>query len=1274
MRYDERDIRLQLERLEERILLSLAGLDSGYEFLDEQAEQFKQSGDVYAEADAGGNLYAPSGWMNVASGGLQLDPADTGDVGAGQTSMEVSWDGTPGDDGTPWAAVMFEWPRNLAGATSPGPGWDLSGATELTFQAHSDDPGESIMVGLGSEDHDGFALRRRISLQTDWTEYSIDVSDRDLLELNGGFFIAFDGFSDAGDSGVTLHLDEVSYDAVPPGPHLLQSYRPNWGDGDARRTYRNTAYTYDNALAALAYFARGESDQQQAREILDALHWTLQNEQIDPGLEEYIGEGEAFLRSGYRAGPVQDPANGLPREAGWTDSENNWEALDRTILVGNNSWAMIGLLNGYRHLGGAQYLEDAALIGNWIHNHWHDAENGGYEMGLGYEDDVVPWPGHRKSTEYNIDVFAAFSLLADAYEEQGNDAEAAIWRARADDAGQFVMSMQRPSGGFWTGTDSDGITPNDDVHVLDPQSWSVLAFAPRPAWQDQADWHAAMDYAESELGATAPAGAATIEGFDFGRAVGTGGEPDGVWLEGTAQMAAAYGTLGAWAPAEHFLRQLEDAQQNHPNGDGSGLVAAAEDGLTTGFGWAYDARLYVGATAWTMMANENYNPFTASHLDQPRGTDRLGMAIPSWWHDKYEGPAAATALDALAETGADVLELTPTWYQDDLNSDTIYADPFKTASDPGVLAMIQQAHDAGMEVLLKPHLDVHGGRSRTNIDPDNPSLWFDSYAGFITHYADLAEQAGTEYLAVGTELSSMSGPTYLADWQDVIGQVGASYTGRTVYAANHDEYAGVSFWDEVDLIGLDAYFDLGASVPHASPTAEELRTAWEPILDEVTGWLTDNQPDKSVLITEIGYRNIDDAHIRPWESWRDGTPDEATQAACYEAALDAWGERPWMEGILFWTWPNNLAEDIPQGKPDTGYVPYNRMAEAVFTAAAGAGADLLPAITEATPDHVLDGQTTLSYQIENQGSENAPAFAAQVVLSRDEIIGNADDRPVTTLSLAPLPAGDAAAGTVALELDKATLNEWALEDDPTGQGAGHRSTNAEWLGLVVDPENLIEESNEDNNTSQDRGVGKDDITYFPWDIDDSELVTPTDAIYVINRLGEEVPPADGRADPDGSGVVTPTDAIAVINRLGYEMNTGVVEEMPPPPPWSPESAGMLTTVETETGRASLLTESSAAHAPTISRVSVSGKGEEDVSSAHVAELELQRRADRGMSHVTLNEGRWLHEGRGAGGEAREPMALPHCGCFPRSGLLALEAETGDDGVIAIRRGTGAVLG
>ena len=253
--------------------------------------------------------------------------------------------------------------------------------------------------------------------------------------------------------------------------------------------------------------------------------------------------------------------------------------------------------------------------------------------------------------------------------------------------------------------------------------------------------------------------------------------------------------------------------------------------------------------------------------------------------------------------------------------------------------------------------------------------------------------------------------------------------------------------------------------------------------------------------------------------------------------------------------------------------------------------DFVPTAAAAVQDHVLNGEFDFEYSVQNLGPDASGAFSADIVLSQDEVIGNEDDVVVDTLELAGLGAGEEISGTHATVLDKESLYDRAVEDDPPGGGTTYESTSAEWVGLVVDPEDLVEETNETNNVSQDKDVGKDDVTYFPWDIDGSGMVTPTDAIFVINRLGDTDPDMNPLADLDGSGGVAPTDAIGVINRLGYRINPAVVEV---------------------TGGSSVQNTTS----ETFSRVPVTSSGD-DARQAHVAELEIRRSAEQDMARVSV---------------------------------------------------------
>jgi RHS repeat-associated protein len=203
-----------------------------------------------------------------------------------------------------------------------------------------------------------------------------------------------------------------------------------------------------------------------------------------------------------------------------------------------------------------------------------------------------------------------------------------------------------------------------------------------------------------------------------------------------------------------------------------------------------------------------------------------------------------------------------------------------------------------------------------------------------------------------------------------------------------------------------------------------------------------------------------------------------------------------------------------------------QMADATTTVSAGLA--VTASGFDVTNDHVLLGQADLVFTLSNPGGNSITELELQVVYSDDDIIGNGDDQIVGTQTIAELLAGESITNTLTVQMPVDLLNSRAQAEDPPGQGSGYVSNNVDHLALV---------------TSSGDVLASDDITYFPWDIDGSGQVTPSDAIYVINRLGQATTPENALADFDGSGQITPSDAISVINRLGYAVNPTVFSEL-----------------------------------------------------------------------------------------------------------------------------------
>jgi hypothetical protein len=141
----------------------------------------------------------------------------------------------------------------------------------------------------------------------------------------------------------------------------------------------------------------------------------------------------------------------------------------------------------------------------------------------------------------------------------------------------------------------------------------------------------------------------------------------------------------------------------------------------------------------------------------------------------------------------------------------------------------------------------------------------------------------------------------------LINQIKKVYTGPIYIAANFDTLTNIDFIDQLDAIGVDAYYGLGDILPLGiSPSVDDLVTAWEPIKESLKNLsITLNKP---ILITEIGYQSRPSCHVRPWgtlvhdplddSAWLEDH-DMTCQANAYEAFFRVFSNEEWFAGV-FW--------------------------------------------------------------------------------------------------------------------------------------------------------------------------------------------------------------------------------------------------------------------------------------------------------------------------------------------------------------------------------------
>jgi hypothetical protein len=274
--------------------------------------------------------------------------------------------------------------------------------------------------------------------------------------------------------------------------------------------------------------------------------------------------------------------------------------------------------------------------------------------------------------------------------------------------------------------------------------------------------------------------------------------------------------------------------------------------------------------------------------------EQRGLVLPTWERSGYSSTDTGDALRGIASVGANWVQFVPNWYQATRMSSEI-APTDSTVSDDDLRYVIGLARAQGLKVLLKPHVDPADGSHRSGIEPGDPDAWFRSYRAFITHYADMARELGVDQFAVGTELRGVSSDR--DRWLGVIRDVRSRYAGPLLYAANHDEYEGVSFWDAVDLVGIDAYWQLSSE-----PTVDvsRLQAAFVPIRDDLAKFAV--RVHRRILFTEAGYPSQVGSAVEPWNVSTSGAPAGDEQAAAYQALLQTFTGRPWWAGVFWWTW------------------------------------------------------------------------------------------------------------------------------------------------------------------------------------------------------------------------------------------------------------------------------------------------------------------------------------------------------------------------------------
>lgn len=293
-------------------------------------------------------------------------------------------------------------------------------------------------------------------------------------------------------------------------------------------------------------------------------------------------------------------------------------------------------------------------------------------------------------------------------------------------------------------------------------------------------------------------------------------------------------------------------------------------------------------------------------------------------HNGYGSRKAQQSLQRMAEINTNAIAIVPySFMRDPRRPDPIPISNHAGAeNDESIICTNYDAHQLGMRTLLKPQIWIRNswpGDIEMNSEKDWDTF-FNYYSNWILHYALLAEIHQFDLLCIGVELSEAT-LQHPDRWRKLIRKVRHIYSGPITYDANWGkEFETLTFWPELDYIGLSCYYPI---TQKKNPSIQLLEKSFDGIVKKIVKVAKQNQ--RPLLLTEIGFRNV----TAPWtlpHAAADGRPvNPIHQERAYRAVFERLKDETTIAGLFWWKYPTFLDYNVHN---PTGFTPLGAPAEA----------------------------------------------------------------------------------------------------------------------------------------------------------------------------------------------------------------------------------------------------------------------------------------------------------------------------------------------------------
>ncbi len=346
-----------------------------------------------------------------------------------------------------------------------------------------------------------------------------------------------------------------------------------------------------------------------------------------------------------------------------------------------------------------------------------------------------------------------------------------------------------------------------------------------------------------------------------------------------------------------------------------GVSALALITLIVG-GFLFSVRSYSGT-----LAQAKTSPARATQAVLVRPAFERGIIYPQWSQNGYGAQDTVWQQDIATmkkQTAAQWIEIPVLFSQATSSSTTVEV----STSAPGVQSFtegIERAHALGYKVFFVPLMQVRqpGGWSGSIAFTTGAQeqAWFNSYWQALQPYIAAAAGEHVEQMAIGTELQTLQQTVPAPFWNQLVARIHSIFNGMLTYDMNWSSLnQAMPNWlknPALTYIGVSEYIPLLNTPSRLDPAA--MPALWQqkirPQLDALATML-----NKSLLITEIGYRDSADTLYRTWEATSTAHADPVEQAGAYNAALSNILRDTHIAGSFFWGW-NDVGMFAIAGQP-----------------------------------------------------------------------------------------------------------------------------------------------------------------------------------------------------------------------------------------------------------------------------------------------------------------------------------------------------------------------